>query len=265
MAAQSLLRPCLTATSPLPLRLRNFLTEYYVYTATLSMISIDPRVSPQLFLTDEPRDLANELVATGYIGNMCGCWLELILLIPSIFDLCRQLTPVDDQQLTPPTADHFVTFAQLHSSILNWTPGLPLDQEVFLAGRAFQQAMLLYLHTALGAFSKQQDGPQSASIQSAITEALSVLAQLDSTSRINTSLCWPIAVVGSCLTDVGQKAFLTGRLEQMFTSIGLGNIRQTSNLLERMWATSVTGDGPEAGPWSICRVMHENQIWISFA
>ncbi|KAK6225699.1 hypothetical protein QIS74_01746 [Colletotrichum tabaci] len=320
MAAQSLILPFLSASNTfLHKTLKDFLTEYYLYTATVSMISIDVRLSDQLFLSNDLLLLATELVASSYIGSLCGCWLDLILLIPSVFDLGRRMMGHDEGspvagRRRQPSADDFILFAQLLSQIQNWQPNPTVSENVALAGYIYQKALLLYLHTALHPLSRDESNGHninhnntdnssnsnnnnnnnnninnsinnsnnnnsnsntinnnnnslhSAAVQAAVSGALSHLAQLDPSVRINTSLCWPITIIGSCVTDRGQQAFLHERLGHMFATIGLGNIRQTSVLLQHVWDhnEAVPAD-VGAGPWNVCRVMNEKQIWISFA
>ncbi|KAK1486752.1 hypothetical protein CCUS01_15082 [Colletotrichum cuscutae] len=267
MAAQSLILPFLSANNTfLHKTLKDFLTEYYIYTATVSMISIDARLGDQLFLSNDLILLATELVASSYIGSLCGCWLDLILLVPSIFDLGRRIMSHMDEPDWRPSADDFILFSQLQSQILNWQPNPMVTENVALAGYIYQKALLLYLHTALHTLSREEHGLQAMAIQNALSGALSHLAQLDPSVRINTSLCWPITIIGSCVTDKGQQEFLHERLGHMFATIGLGNIRQTSVVLQHLWDhNEVIPADIGAGPWQVCRVMNENQIWISFA
>lgn len=257
MAANSLLIEQLASNKILSKALKDFLVEYYVYTATLSMVSVDARISPQFFLGQELEATAQELVTTGYVGNLCGCWLDLILQIRSIFQLGRRVMTSG----TIVTADDFVLFSRLQAHILRWTPSPLVCREVQLAGSIFQQAMLLYLYTSLNVLSHDDDGLFASSIRAGVAEGLSYLAQLSPEAQINTSLCWPIAIIGSCITDMEEQNMLRQRLKVMFNIIGLGNIRQTLILLDRMWKLSTS----DAGPWNICQVMRENQIWISFA
>ena len=76
--------------SPVQGDLRNFIIEYYVYTAATSMLSIDPVYGTAPFLTPDLVVQGQALAATGYQGQLCGCWLELISLIPSIFEFGRR-------------------------------------------------------------------------------------------------------------------------------------------------------------------------------
>ncbi|PTU20290.1 hypothetical protein P175DRAFT_0558481 [Aspergillus ochraceoroseus IBT 24754] len=276
-AANSLLIRLLShSDTAVPKDLKDFVIEYYTYTATVSMISIDARVSPQLLLNFDLEQRARHLLASEYVGNLSGCWLELLLLIPCIFDLGREFMMHDGDgdgddhehghghhQPRRPTADNIAMYGSLQCQIMRWEPYAFVTPEVFLAGRIFQQAMLLYLFTSLGSsFSRAANGMHQALIESAIVEAMSYLRQLSATVRINSGLCWPIAVVGSCLADSEQQQNeLRLRLTTMVNTFGLGNMQRTLLLLEHMWQTPLA----EAGPWNICRVMQQKQIWISFA
>lgn len=234
--------------------------EYYAYTASVSMISVDARLSGQLFLNFDLEQRARQLLSTQYVGNLCGCWLELLLLIPCIFDLGRQWM-MEDAQAIIPTADEIAMFASIQAQILRWSPYAHVIPEVYLAGLIFQQAMLVYLYTSLGSYQYAPDGMYKGLIETALTDAMSYLDDLSPQARINSGLCWPIAVVGSCLSTPEHQERLRTRLGAMSSHFGLGNMHRTLLLLEAMWQLSPS----EAGPWNICRTMQQNQIWISFA
>ncbi|KAF3401928.1 hypothetical protein F1880_009794 [Penicillium rolfsii] len=260
-AAHSLLVKLLEQSdTAVPRELKDFVIEYYVYTATVSMISIDARLSGQLFLNFDLEQRAREVLRTQYVGNLCGCWLELLLLIPCIFDLGRQWM-MDDTQPTVPTADDMAMFASIQAQVLRWSPYSFVEPEVYLAGLVFQQAMLIYLYTSLGGYTYTPDGMYKGLIQTAVTEALSYLDEISPQARINSGLCWPIAVVGSCLEKPEQQERLRTRLTAMAAHFGLGNMQRTLLLLEAMWELPAA----DAGPWNICRTMQARQIWISFA
>ncbi|PLB50649.1 hypothetical protein P170DRAFT_353454 [Aspergillus steynii IBT 23096] len=260
-AANTLLTRLLSLSdTTVPKELKDFVIEYYTYTAAVSMISIDARVSPQLLLNFELENRARQLLDSQYIGNLCGCWLELLLLIPCIFDLGRQWM-MHNAQPTMPSADEIAMYGSLQTQILQWSPFPSVTPEVFLAGRIFQQAMLLYLYTALGSFSRTENGMHQGLINTAIVEGMAYLNQLSATVRINSGLCWPIAVIGSCLCQTEHQDQLRNRLTTMVNTFGIGNMHRTLLLLEHMWEMPLE----EAGPWNICRAMQKYQIWISFA
>lgn len=260
-AAHSLLiQLLLRSNTTIPKDLDDFIIDYYTYTATVSMISIDARVSSQRLLDSDMEQRAHRLINCQYVGNLSGCWLELLLVIPRIFDLGRRWMIQDDQPGAP-TTDNIVVFGSLQAEIMRWTPYTFVSQETRLAGLIFQQAMLLYLVTSLGMFSDSAAGAGSALMNCAIAEAMALLRRVSATSRINSGLCWPIAVVGSCLSDPGLQEELRQRLTTMGNAFGLGNMHRTLLLLEHMWQLPLH----DAGPWNICRAMQQKQIWISFA
>lgn len=259
-----------SSMTPMPKELKDFLVEYYSYTATLSLISIDINVSSQSLLNPELEMYAHHLVRSQYAGSLCGCWLELLLVIPKVFELGRQWRlsdqAVESEELLASSSanrinENLAVFASLHSRILRWSPRYTYAFDGILAGRIFQQALLLYLYTSLQT-SVQVIGPNYESlIEATLDETMSLLDQLPSTVRINTSLCWPIAVVGSCLKDDTRRQILRNRLNTMLNTIGLGNMQQTLQILEYVWKR----DPADIGPWIICKVMQNHQIWISFA
>lgn len=259
MAAQWLLQSVLeTSRSQLSEHLRCFLVEYYIYAASTSIISIDCRVGPQFLLADDFEAHAKSLGAD-YVGSLCGCWLALLLLTPRIFNLGRRLLP--HGEVSPSvTAEDFMDFTALDGAIRGWSPNPAARDDIALAGRIYQQSMLVYLHTALNGLPRSTSTSAHASaVREAMDRALELLAELPPTWRVNTSLCFPIAIIGSCVVSAEHREYLRSRLDVMFSVLGLGNIRKTAALLEKMWEL------PSPDPWDISRVMQQHQIWISFA
>ncbi|PHH80106.1 hypothetical protein CDD80_2794 [Ophiocordyceps camponoti-rufipedis] len=293
----------------------DFLVEFYMHTVASSIIATDPRGSqargrsqPLPPLSPAIEQTARALVARRYVGQLCGCWLELLLLIPQVFQLGQALLPAvggngceagvveagavvgvgvgveagagagaansesassssqqqsqsQSQQQQAPTADDIITFGFLQSQILAFYPPSTASLHSQLAGLVFKQGALLYLWSILGTTSSAST-PNSALadlIDGAVAEAASLLGQFPASARVNTSLCWPLAVVGCCTADKAVRAMLRERLQTMIETFGLGNMRETLALLEHVWRQ------PEMSPWTLHKSMREHQIWISFA
>jgi len=230
------------------------------------MISIDTRVSGQQLLDYEIEQRVSHLLEANYVGNLCGCWLELLLIIPRIFDLRRQwmLRQHDDEERATFSADDLVIFGSLQAQISQWTPYASVSHETRMAGLVYKNAVLVYLLTSLGDDPTESTTGSicKALVESTVSETLALLRQLPATARINSGLCWPIVVVGSCLSDPEQQDELRCRLTTMGNTFGLGNMYRTLLILEHMWTMPPT---QQTGPWNICRAMQRNQIWISFA
>ncbi|EXJ85260.1 hypothetical protein A1O3_05935 [Capronia epimyces CBS 606.96] len=264
-AARLLLVDSICRREPsIPDTLEAFIVEYFVYAQTLSMISTDARFNILPNLNPLVERKAQQLIATNYVGQLCGCWLRLLLLIPQIFDLGkRAISDATTGHNEPafPSADDLALFASLHSDIVQFTPAPGVGREVSVAGRIFQQATLLYLLTAVQGMGSTPNGSHESMVQKALSTVLGYLEQLPATARINTSLCWPLAVIAACTENVGIQSLVRDRLRTMHLTIGLGNIQQTLNIVEHMWRRP----RKERSPWTICRIMQEHQIWISFA
>lgn len=112
-AAGPLLAGLVTRSDLIRNDLKDFIVEYYVYTATISMISIDPTFSSLPFLSPDLEHQAKQLVEAGYLGQMCGCWLELLLLIPRIFEFGQRSRALGADSF--PTPDDFMAFSSLQA------------------------------------------------------------------------------------------------------------------------------------------------------
>ncbi|KAF5022035.1 hypothetical protein F66182_5918 [Fusarium sp. NRRL 66182] len=261
-AAKSLVSTLLTSSQNQAYDdLPDFLIEYYMHIAATSMISMDPQYNSQSLLSPDIEVRARNLVARKYGGQLCGCWLELLILISQIFHLGQNMSSTADGQVTP-TPDNIVNFAFLQSQVMGFFPDASVSPYSRLAGLVWKQAALLYLWTVLGRPHQQPEGSiQRALVESTVAEAVTLLDQFPATVRINTSLCWPLAVIGCSTSDAAVQQVLRTRLQTMLDTIGLGNMRQTLVLLEYVWQKP-----PEqVSPWTLCRAMRERQIWISFA
>jgi hypothetical protein len=247
----------------LPSGLKDFLIEYYTYTSALSMISIDVAVMGEPLLGLETQKLAQRLVESHYVGSLCGCWLELLLIIPRIYELGRHWIAEDPEtnHASSPSLEHISTFAVLQREIIAWTPNPTVSQDVATAGRLFQQAVLILLYTLLQRCYRSRSSTSHALVENEIAAGLASLLKVPVSARINTSLCWPIAVIGSCVSDEERQNILRSRLQANFETIGLGNIKQTLNVLENVWERDMN----EGGPWNTCHIMQDTQTWTSFA
>ncbi|KFG77556.1 putative C6 transcription factor [Metarhizium anisopliae] len=240
--------------------LPDFLVEYYMHMVACSMISKDARGGSQPALSPAIENAAKQLLDKNYTGQLCGSWLEMLTLIPQVFQLGQSMLRTGAASATP---DDIITFGLLQSQILGFAPSLLASTSSQLAGLVFKQAALLYLWSIFGT---PQQAPARQTMHGdlmngAVLEAVALLGQLPASERVNTSLCWPLTVVGCCTTSVDVQQALRARLETMIDTIGLGNMRQTLALLEHVWEQ----DPGDISPWTLRAVMQRYEIWISFA
>ncbi|KAF7552442.1 hypothetical protein G7Z17_g4306 [Cylindrodendrum hubeiense] len=164
--------------------LPEFLVEYYMHIAASSMISIDAHYSSQSLLSPEIENLARGLVERKYVGQLCGCWLELLVLIPQIFHLGQCMMVTVEGQPPSPSPDNIVTFGFLQSQTLAFFPDIAVTVHARLAGLVFKQAVLLYLWTILGTSHQQTEAStHKALMDSAVSDAVTLLSQLPATRQ----------------------------------------------------------------------------------
>ncbi|KAF5719751.1 C6 transcription factor [Fusarium mundagurra] len=178
-ASKSLVSTLLTGTQSMVYDdLPDFLIEYYMHIAATSMISIDPQYNSQSLLSPDIEVRARNLVARKYVGQLCGCWLEILILISQIFHLGQVMSsPTVDGEISP-SPDNIVNFAFLQSQVMGFFPDPSVTPYTRLAGLVWKQAALLYLWTVLGKPHQQPEGSfQRALVESAVAEAVALLDQ----------------------------------------------------------------------------------------
>ncbi|KAF5687346.1 C6 transcription factor [Fusarium denticulatum] len=178
-ASKSLVSTLITGTQNMVYDdLPDFLIEYYMHIAATSMISIDPQYNSQSLLSPDIEVRARNLVARKYVGQLCGCWLEILILISQIFHLGQVMSsPTVDGEISP-SPDNIVNFAFLQSQVMGFFPDPSVTPYTRLAGLVWKQAALLYLWTVLGKPHQQPEGSfQRALVESAVAEAVALLDQ----------------------------------------------------------------------------------------
>jgi hypothetical protein len=255
------LRVISSQLSPVPSSLRDFMVEYHVYTATLSMISMDVRFGETTFLNSALVARAKQLVSEGYTGHLCGCWLSLLLLIPRVYDVGRHVYGIIPHRADAfPSADDMVDFVMLQSEIATFHPPVYATPDIASAAMFYRQALYIYVWTLLAPLEATSQGSYRSLLQAASSEALQYLGNIPATSRVNTGLCWPLAVIGSVLNADDERSVVSRRLEDMASTISLGNIQATLDLLNYVWESDW-----ECSPWMLGKAMQERGLWISFA
>ena len=226
------------------------------------MMSVDARFSVEVPIPFDVKQKAYELVQGGYVGQLSGCWLELLLIITRVFELGKTaLSGHDSPTAGPFTADYVLEFSDLHHQIISFIPSGPVSSETLAAGYVYQNALLLYLYTTLSPTGLCFSGECRRKIDAVVEAAISQLSQIHSRDRVNTSLCWPLVIIGSCTDRTDVQFSIRERLQVMSHAIRLGNIKGALTLLEQVWVIPLS----QRSPWTLCRIMQECGLWISFA
>lgn len=240
---------------------RAFIIEHFIYVAVLSDISLGVE-SYKWVLEDAmlliPMISKSEHKAT---GMFCGAAHDLFQLIPQVTVFSRKLIKEQDES-TELSSETLSTYKSLRSSIITWR-STSSNEGFTISGKIYQQALLVYLEASMSRI--EQSGPISttaaASREEAIDTATTLLESLPLDTDIATTLCWPIAIIGSCATLPRHQQTITQRLKLMHCMLGFGNLSTTQRLLRTIWADNSSG---RAGPWSIEPLMRKEGEIIAF-
>ncbi|KAF5495274.1 hypothetical protein CGCS363_v009056 [Colletotrichum siamense] len=183
---------------------RAFLRERYAYIMTLAHISMGQE--SDLWVQEDIAQLFPTSKAEPESHFKSGCVHELFGLVPMVSVVARRTR--DELRRGTGLVEATIECWRLRSIISSWQPRS--DDEVYrLCGLLYQQTLLVYLESAL--------------------ETVPV------DSPISTSMCWPLAIFGSCARSVGHQNAISSRLEELSLTYATQSVRDTRRLLEMIW------------------------------
>lgn len=260
-ARQLLFRALELPSSKLDNEIRAFVIEHFIYVAVLSNISLGAE-SDNWILEDVRLLIPMVLRSPGKAtGMFCGAAHELFQLIPQVTIFSRKV--VEEQDATGFASWASINaYVTLRSSITAWCSDT--DNENFdISGKIYQQALLLYLELSMtrsgGAGSLESTA--ATSVKEAMETATELIECLPLDCDIATTLCWPIAVIGSCATQAKHQCVISQRLKLMHCMLGFNNLESTRQLLDVLWSDKELG---VVGPWSIEPQMRKQGAIIAF-
>lgn len=238
-----------------------FLLELYMYLAIITATSSNDPLS--LHLPDELMCMFAEIGASdcGSAGILCGSAHSLFGLIPRVLELQRMIRREIGSE-GQPSPSSMLALTSMRQQVSDWV-SQSSNPEFTACGKIYQLALLVCLDQAV----KNQDisipyAREYDSSDNIFRDAHILLDALPINASINTTLCWPLAVIASCAETQSQKDFMRDRLAGVYSSAGIGNIRQTLELLDKVWA----GDGTEpSGPAGLETGMEKYGGRFSFA
>jgi hypothetical protein len=209
----------------LPNQTRAFLIERYMYTMTLGHITMGSE-SDEWVLND-----AATLSPMIQTQPGSGGVHELFMLIPIVSVTARQLaTEQSHGRVSENTlSDH----RRLFLSIQSWQPYSD-DAIHNLCGKLYQQALLVYL-ASTDDTKTEESSIYSSHVQEAFDTFISILEPIPPESTISTTLCWPLAIFGSCARSTEHRRFIRERLDLLSRVYSAQSVRDTKILLEKMW------------------------------
>ena len=214
--------------------------ECYAYLLVLSCISFPTMLDENLirdsnFIFDFLSDLSYQSK-----GALFGCAEELYRQVPRATLASIQVKIADFDSPSDP-GKQLDQIATMYQEVSSWTP--KSDDATFkTAGKIFQRALLTLLSAAsqeLQAFGDDRDlafaNIEVLPVKDLISQAIVLLDEMPVRSAIATTLCWPLAVLGSYATLRSHRVTIQSFLVDMETVFSFRNMGQTRSLLETIW------------------------------
>ncbi|CAM1504158.1 Fc.00g017490.m01.CDS01 [Cosmosporella sp. VM-42] len=230
---------------------RAFLIERYTYTITLAHISMGSE-SDEWVLDDAetlfPMMQVEPPNVPGAISQ--GGVHELFQLIPKVAVLARQHRAEKERGIAP--IETTFKYLSLQHTISSWRPtGKDENHDHDLCGILYQQALVVYMAASFGDQGHESSG-YCAPVQEAFDKFMPFLASIPLDAAIATTMCWPLAVFGTCARTLEHQQIIGDKLEALSIEYSSRSVRDTKLLLERIWDEN---NGWEASPLSLEDIM----------
>lgn len=239
--------------------------ELYAYFLAVSCICAPEDVRSSTVIQDSAT-IFSHIAEHGHTGAMLGCSDELFCLVPevvAILEEARKLTLVGSgisgldltaARLSSDAAMLMPRIGLLLTPVSLWEPCESNDGSFETSGRVLRLAVKILLTEALywcTAVQAEFDADKECSTKSLrfkcapnlelhttplVAEAVTLLTNLPAQSRIATTMCWSMAVLGSYATVESHRTALRQYLLIMESTFGFRNMTRTRLLLEYIWS-----------------------------
>lgn len=257
-ACREIIAPTLKCTSSHNEGINVFLAELYSYLVIVANVTFNSKSSDRSLIFDQLVFSLTSLRASKFSGFMLGCAHEIFELIPQISILAQQRLKALESPIDP--FEMLSLYSSVGTKLREWTP--PSDcqaPDLILAGKIYQQAALLFLHTSFHG-PRSPDDTLSALIDQYLSEALFLAGQLTPDAPIFATMAWPALIAGSCIRDKELQQILANFITTAHFDMGIQN--QLILLLRWVWDNQHRG-GEYFGPWGIELAMREKNINVS--
>ncbi|KAL6885996.1 hypothetical protein GGI43DRAFT_279686 [Trichoderma evansii] len=242
-----------------------YLIEYYMHTVSFACVAANPITAAGVPFISAPQLLfVDSLAAKGYLGKLCGSWLDILATIPHIFRLGaimyrRKLGTSAFQD----ASDEFLNFGNIEDRLMVSAPFKGRDP-VYVIGKIallFKIAALLYLWSLLDEPLLQDKDSEcydedaelqdedyecedqnewrqkmhKVHMKSILEQAQRILPTIPLEEHFNIALCWPMLIIGCFTKDKRTEEFIEQRLIAIANRFGVGNPLETLFVLKYVW------------------------------
>lgn len=164
---------------------------------------------------------------------LLGTSRELFYIIVRFAQLCHDSKPEDFT-----TVETKMELTSLEWRLRNWQfassdidPDDPVDGDMMLSSELYRLACLISVVKAMD----QMLATSSPAVQELVSAFITTLERLPLESPVNTSLCWPLVVVG-CYTLVGtHRRIISARLKKIIETYKGANLVNSLRFLMSTW------------------------------
>lgn len=263
-----------------------YLIEYYMHTVSFACVAASPITATGVpFISAPQLSLVDELAAEGYVGKLCGSWLDILATIPHIFRLGaimyrRKLGTSTFEDASDEFLDFFEIETRLQASALCENGRSPIEMWEKVA-LLFKITATLYLWSLLDEpllrnpdvvpidedaelqpedweFNDPDERRQrlhKVFMKQIIGHAERLLPTIKLETDFNLALCWPMLILGCFTKDKGTQKFIEQRLIAIVNQSGVGNSLETLFLLKHVWGLPMS----ERSPWKIWQYVQDSR------
>lgn len=262
-----------------------YLIEYYMHTVSFACVAASPITAAGVpFISAQQLSFVDSLAADGYIGKLCGSWLDILATIPHIFRLgaimYRRKLGTSTFQDAP---DEFLDFDGIEDRLMGsalYGPGNPTHTYQKIA-IIFKIAAVLYLWSLFDApllhhpdavtvdeDANLQDGNyefenaderrqkmHKVIMKQILRQAEFLLPTVPLEDNLNLALCWPMLILGCFTKEKETKEFIEQRLIAITNQSGVGNSLETLFILKHVWSLPMS----KRSPWMIWQYIQDSR------
>ena len=228
-----------------------------IYTYIIITCNITFGIKTDNWVSDDA-ELLLPLVRT---SKMCSCAPELFRLIPLVSTLSQRMAS-ERESLGFCSWKTISSVLSTRSTLHHWS-SMSSDSETVACSRIYQQALIVYLEMTL---SNNNHNEKIVSIldsvgtvHKAFDTVFVILDQVPVTSPISTTICWALAILGSCAKDSQHQNMIKRRLLEIASHSGVKHMRETAFFLEKLWSKNGATD-----PLSLAQLMKEFRVEVYF-
>lgn len=262
-----------------------YLIEHYMHSVSFACVATNPITAAAVPFINAPQLLfVDNMKRNGYVGKLCGSWLDILATIPHIFRLgsivYRHKLGISNIEDAPGV---YLNFGDIEDRLMASAAhkGGERTDIIDKVAVLFKIAAMLYLWSLLDepllqdhdAVTLDEDAMIPAGVtdsigqdearrqrdkeisEQIIRQAEGILPTIMLEDNFNLALCWPMLIIGCFTKDKGTEKFIEKRLIAIAEGFGVGNSLETLFILKHVWSLPMD----KRSPWKIWQYIQDSR------